>query len=99
MYPERHGVYRDIAAAQTFLRKLDDVKETLIKWAEVEPQDPIPEASLSALLMQQGDGSGALDAAQAAIPRLPQDQKREDRYQLLFGPAPMRAGTACTRRA
>jgi tetratricopeptide (TPR) repeat protein len=93
MYPERHGVYRDIAAAQTFLGKLDDVKETLAKWAEVEPQDPAPKASLAALLMQQGDGAGAVDAAEATIARLPEDKKKDDRYQLLLGQAQMKAGT------
>jgi tetratricopeptide (TPR) repeat protein len=93
MYPERHGIYRDIAAAQTFLGKLDDVKETLVKWAEVEQQDPAPKASLSALMMQQGDGAGAVDAAEAAIARLPENKKKEDRYQLLLGQAQMKAGT------
>jgi tetratricopeptide (TPR) repeat protein len=93
MYPERHGVYRDIVSAQMLIGKLDDAKETLIKWAEVEPQDPAPKASLSALLMQQGDGAGAVDAAEAAIARLPEDKKKDDRYQLLLGQAQIKAGT------
>lgn len=68
------------------------MKETLTKWAEVEPQDPAPKASLAALLMQQGDGAGAVDAAQAAIARLPEDKKKSDQYQLLLGQAQMKAG-------
>jgi tetratricopeptide (TPR) repeat protein len=92
MYPERHGVYRDIAAAQTFLGKPEDVKETLIKWAEVEPQDPAPQESLSALLMQQGDGAGAVDAAQAAIARLPKGGEINEQMQILLGRAQMKAG-------
>jgi tetratricopeptide (TPR) repeat protein len=92
MYPERHGTYRDIASAQTALGKLDDVKETLIEWAKAEPQDPAPKASLAALLIQQGDGAGAVDASEGAIARLPEDKKKDDRYQLLLGQAQMKAG-------
>jgi tetratricopeptide (TPR) repeat protein len=92
LYPQRHGVYRDIAAAQTILNQLDAAKETLTKWSEVEPQDPSPSAALSALLMRQEDGPGAVDAAEAAIARLPEDKKMEDRFQMLLGQAQIKAG-------
>lgn len=92
MFPERHGVYRDLAAAQMMLGRFDNAKETLTKWAEAEQQDPAPKASLAALLMEQGDGAGAVDAAQAAIARLPEDKKKADLYQLLLGQAQMKAG-------
>jgi tetratricopeptide (TPR) repeat protein len=92
MYPQRHGVYQDIWAAQTFLRQFDDAKDTLKKWAEVEPNDPGPSATLASQLIQQGDGAGALEAAQAAIARLPEEKKNDDRYQLLLGRAQLKAG-------
>ncbi len=92
MYPQRHGVYRDMVAAQTFLRQFDEAKDTLSKWAEVEPNDPDPPAALASLLMQQGDGAGAVVAAQAAIERLPEEKKKDDRFQLLLGEAQLKAG-------
>jgi len=92
MYPERHGVYRDMAAAQEILGQKKEAKETLVKWADVEPQDPGPSTALVAILLAEGDAAGAVAAGEARIARLPEEKKKDERLQLLLGRAQLKAG-------
>ncbi|HWW96596.1 MAG TPA: DUF3857 domain-containing protein [Edaphobacter sp.] len=90
LYPERHGVYREIVAAQTILGQKKEAKETLIEWAAADTHDPASLGTLATMLLQEGDAAGAVTAAQSAIERLPDDQKKHEGYQMILGLAQMK---------
>jgi tetratricopeptide (TPR) repeat protein len=92
MYPQRVGVYRDIVSAQSNLGQKKEAEETLIEWAAADLQDPAPSAALAAMLLDEGDAGGAVVASEAAIGRLPEDKKNDERYQLILGRAQIKAG-------
>jgi tetratricopeptide (TPR) repeat protein len=91
-YPERVDLYKEIASAQAALRQRKEAKETVIAWAAADTRDPAPSAALAAILLDEGDAAGAVVAAEAAIERLADDKKKDERYQLILGQAQLKAG-------
>jgi tetratricopeptide (TPR) repeat protein len=91
-YPERVGVYKSLVAAQETLKQRKEAKETLVEWAAADTHDPAPQGALAAILLDEGDAAGAVVAAEAAITRLPEDKKKDERYQLILGRAQTKAG-------
>jgi tetratricopeptide (TPR) repeat protein len=91
-YPERVDLYKEIASAQAALRQRKEAKETVIEWAAADTRDPAPSAALAAILLDEGDAAGAVVAAEAAIGRLTDDKKKDERYQFILGRAQLKAG-------
>jgi tetratricopeptide (TPR) repeat protein len=81
-----------MAQAQTVLGRNDEAKETLRSWAKADEDNPTPPSALAEMLLQEGDGAGAVDAMNAAIARLPEDKKKDERLQLMLGRAQLKAG-------
>jgi tetratricopeptide (TPR) repeat protein len=91
-YPERVALYKEMASAQANLRQRKEAKETVIEWAAADTRDPAPSGALAVILLDEGDAAGAVVAAEAAIGRLPEDNKNDERYQLILGRAQLKAG-------
>jgi tetratricopeptide (TPR) repeat protein len=91
-YPERVGVYRDIATAHELRGEKREAKETLAKWAAADTKNPAPSLSLAVMLLNEGDAAAALKSAEEAVSRLPADKKNDEVIQLILGRAQMKAG-------
>jgi tetratricopeptide (TPR) repeat protein len=91
-YPKRVGVYADMARAQGFLGQKKEARETLVEWVAAAPDDPAAPAALAAMLLDDGDATGAVAAAESAIARLPEEKKNDEGYQLILGQAQLKAG-------
>ena len=91
-YPKRVGVYADMARAQGFLGQKKEAKETLVEWVAADPDDPAAPAALAAMLLDDGDATGAVAAAESAIARLPEEKKNDEGYQSILGQAQLKAG-------
>ena len=92
LYPNRYDVYGSIADTQRFLGQRTDAKETLRSWAKMDESNPLPSSALVTLLLEDGDATGAVTAAEAAVARLPEDKKKDERLQLMMGRSQMEAG-------
>jgi tetratricopeptide (TPR) repeat protein len=92
VYPREPWANKDMAEAQTNLGLNAEAKETLRNWVKVDESDPVPPTALAAMLLQEGDASGAVTEAEAAIAKLPEDRKKYERLQLTLGQAQMKAG-------
>jgi len=92
LYPDRVGVYRDMVAAESTLGQKKEAKETLMEWAAADTRDPAPSAALATMLLAEEDAAGAVTAAEAAVARLPEDNRKDERFQLILGQAQLKAG-------
>jgi tetratricopeptide (TPR) repeat protein len=92
LYPTRYDVYGSIADTQRFLGQRSDAKETLRSWAKADENNPQPSSALVTLLLEDGDAAGAASAAEAAVARLPEEKKNDERLQLMMGRAQIEAG-------
>ncbi len=91
-YPERVGVYKDIASAQVQLDKKREAKETLKEWAAADTKNPDASVELAEMQLGDGDAAAAVTAAEQAVSRLPADKKNNDAIRLVLGQAQIKAG-------
>ena len=91
-HPERISVYPNLVSAEGMANQKKELKETLVEWADADTRDPRPSAALAAILLQDGDNAEAVKAAEAAIARLPEEAKKNERILMILGEAQMRAG-------
>ena len=91
-YPERVGVYKDIASAHARRGEKKEEKETLIKWAAADSKNPAPSLTLAVMLLNDGNAAAAVKSAEEAVSRLPADKKSNEAFQLVLGRAQMKAG-------
>jgi tetratricopeptide (TPR) repeat protein len=91
-YPERISVYETLVSAEGMLNQKKEMKATLAEWAAADTRDPRPSATLAEILLQDGDNAQAVTTAKAAIARLPEDKKDDERFQVLLGEAQVRSG-------
>jgi tetratricopeptide (TPR) repeat protein len=92
MYPERVSLYESLIQAEGTLNQKKEMKTTLAEWAAADTRDPRPSTALAAILLQDGDNVEAVTAAEAAIARLPEEAKKNERILLVLGEAQLRAG-------
>jgi tetratricopeptide (TPR) repeat protein len=91
-YPERVGVYKDMASAQALTGQKKEAKETLIEWVAMDKKNPNAPMALAQMLLQDGDAAGAVTAIEEAVSRLPADKKDNEVIQLFLGRAQIKAG-------
>ena len=74
-YPERVGVYKDIASAQVQLDKKREAKETLKEWAAADTKNPDASVELAEMQLGDGDAAAAVTAAEQAVSRFLQTRR------------------------
>jgi tetratricopeptide (TPR) repeat protein len=92
LHPDAHGVYASLVQSQINLHRTADAKETLRKWALVDPENPQPVSRLATLLLTEGDALGAAAAVTASLSQMSADAKKNEGLQLLLGRAQIKAG-------
>jgi tetratricopeptide (TPR) repeat protein len=91
-YPEQVSVYPFLVTAETSVNQRKEIKQTLVEWEAADSRDPRPPAALAQILLEDGDAAGAEKAAEAAIARLPEDKKKDEKILTLLGQAQLRSG-------
>jgi len=91
-YPEQYGTYGSLAQAQINLGYNEEAKETLKRWATVQPGNAAPNVRLVNLLCVDNKAAEAVTEAEAAIARLPDDKKKDESLQFALGRAELKAG-------
>jgi tetratricopeptide (TPR) repeat protein len=91
-HPESYTVYPLLAEVQKRANKNPEAKETLRKWGAARPDDPKPAVMLVTMLLEDADYAGAVTEANAAIARLPEGKKNDEKLQVLLGRSQMNSG-------
>jgi tetratricopeptide (TPR) repeat protein len=91
-HPEQYGTYGSLAQAQINLGHNEEAKETLKRWAGVQPDNTTPSIRLVNLLCADNKPAEAVTEAEAAVARLPEDKKKDESLQLALGIAQLKAG-------
>ncbi len=99
LHSESYGVYAPLAQVQVASNQRDAAKETLRKWAAVQPDNPQPSVMLASFLLEDGDAAGAVTAVEAGIAHLPEQKKDNESLQLLLGRAQKKAGMSAKSEA
>jgi tetratricopeptide (TPR) repeat protein len=92
LHPDSFGVYAAMAQAQRMGGDKPAAEATLRTWTEADSSNPVASTTLIATLLADGKADAALSAANAALVRLPADQRDDPRLQLVVGQAEMKAG-------
>jgi tetratricopeptide (TPR) repeat protein len=91
-HPEQYGTYGSLAQAEINLGRRDEGKETLKRWAVVQPDNPLPAGMLVSVLLEDKKAAEAVSVAESAVATLPDDKKKDATLQLELGKAQMMAG-------
>jgi tetratricopeptide (TPR) repeat protein len=92
LHPEEYGAYQYLSQAQINFGHRKEGEETLKKWAAVDENNPRPSAILINMLIEDKNATGAMEVAEAAIARLPEDKKKDEYLHLALGRAQLMAG-------
>jgi tetratricopeptide (TPR) repeat protein len=92
IHPERPAIYSAVVQAQLALGQRKEAMETLKKWAAADSNDASPIFGLVSMLLEDGNATEAVAAAEAGLARLSDDKKKDERLQLILGRAQIKAG-------
>jgi len=92
LHPETTWVYGPIYRIVVRSGDKAAAGQTLQKWLDADPRDPEPVRDLMSLLVSEGKAAEAVQVGKTALDTLPEAQRGEQRFQLQYGIAEMRAG-------
>ncbi len=92
LHPGSYWVYPGMAELQRMGGDRAAAEATLRSWSDADPANPAASMQLIAMLVQDGKTNEAVQAGDAALARLPEDQRDNPGLQLAVGQAEMKAG-------
>jgi tetratricopeptide (TPR) repeat protein len=92
LYPGETVMYRSIVDTQFSLQQRKDAMTTLHDWSVAAPTDALPPSKLMALLVEDGDSAAAVKEGKDVLLRLPEEGRKDDRFQIELGRAEILSG-------
>jgi tetratricopeptide (TPR) repeat protein len=92
LHPDFYQAYPMLLQAHKMLDQHKEMEDTLREWAAAETSNPAPSTQLMEMLIGDGDGASALAAGESALTHLPEEARKNERFQLTLGEAEIAAG-------
>jgi tetratricopeptide (TPR) repeat protein len=92
LFPGETVMYRSIVDAQFSLQQRKDAMTTLHDWSVAAPNDALPPSKLMALLVEDGESAAAVKEGKDALLRLPEEGRKDERFQIELGRAEILSG-------
>jgi tetratricopeptide (TPR) repeat protein len=92
LHPDSYEAYQVLVDLQTRLGKSSDAEGTLRDWVAAQPGNASPATKLMALQIEDGNPAAALAVGEAALGHLPEDERKDESFQLALGNAQIDAG-------
>ncbi len=92
LHPDETPIYGMLVQMERATGKKQEAMASLRAWEIADTSNPAPVVQLMAMLLEDGDGRGAVKEGDAALARLPEHGKKDEALQMEVGRAQMLAG-------